>query len=160
MKAFTGIKDVDLKIISQLEDHEIGKVCQANKYVSRLCEDESFWLNRLLTKHSKHEIKQLRGSLSYKDLYHYLYLGDFEEGALHAIKEDNVYLYKAIPINKYNKLSKFVMYAGSYDSIEILTYIFINSIDEDIKYKMIKYLLVTAGEKTVEWMAKMSLTRD
>ena len=102
MKAFTGNKDIDLKIIQNLKDEDIPAICRVNKYVSKLCEDENFWLNRLLNKSKIHieDLKKIKGNLTYKKLYKYLYLGDYGEGLFHSIQNDNVYLYKLIPINK------------------------------------------------------------
>ena len=47
MSKFTGNRDTDLIILSQLTDKDLGIVCQVNKYVEKLCEDENFWRNRL-----------------------------------------------------------------------------------------------------------------
>lgn len=33
-----------------LEDHELAKVCIANKYVKSLCDDDTFWMNRTIQK--------------------------------------------------------------------------------------------------------------
>jgi hypothetical protein len=50
--AFSGIKDVDLKILSRLEDKDLLNVCmQKNKYVYHICNDENFWRNRILKKY-------------------------------------------------------------------------------------------------------------
>ena len=42
MSGLTGIKDTDLKIIQELTDNELNKVCQVNKYVNSLCNEERF----------------------------------------------------------------------------------------------------------------------
>ena len=38
--ALSGIKDVDMKIIDKLDDNELIKVCQVNKYVKSLCDTD------------------------------------------------------------------------------------------------------------------------
>lgn len=49
--ALTGIKDVDMKIVNMLDDYELGKVCQANKYINNeICNSQTFWRNRVLNK--------------------------------------------------------------------------------------------------------------
>ena len=159
MKAFTGIKDIDLKIIQQLSDKEIPIVCRANKYVSKLCNDETFWFNRLMDKSklSLEDLKNIKGNLSYKKVYRYLYLGDYKKGVIEAIKDDNVYLYKAIPISKDGEfLYEIAMDAAGYNSIEILNYIFINSTDLE-KQDLPIYIYSLASEKTIKWMDKMDL---
>ena len=44
---FTGNKDVDFLILNQLEDHDLVKISQINKYMNSLCQDECFWINRI-----------------------------------------------------------------------------------------------------------------
>ena len=48
---FTGIKDVDLKILSELDDRSLLNVCATNKYVYNTCKDEYFWRNRFVNKY-------------------------------------------------------------------------------------------------------------
>ena len=48
MSKLTGNKDADFLILMELNDRELSMVCQANKYVNTLCQDEMFWLNRIL----------------------------------------------------------------------------------------------------------------
>ena len=45
----TGIKDVDFMILNELSDRDLKAVCQVNKYVNKLCNDENFWMKRLLS---------------------------------------------------------------------------------------------------------------
>ena len=40
MNKLTGNKDADFIILMKLDDRELGLVCQANKYVRSLCNDE------------------------------------------------------------------------------------------------------------------------
>lgn len=75
--ALTGIKDIDMKIIDNLNDEELGKVCSVNKYVSTLCNDEIFWINRIRRIYlvNGEELKQMKEYLlfrSYKKLYIWL----------------------------------------------------------------------------------------
>lgn len=49
--SITGIKDVDLLILQQLEDGEIFNFCLTNKYANYLCKEENFWYTRILTKY-------------------------------------------------------------------------------------------------------------
>ena len=151
-----GNKDINLKIIQKLTDKEISTVCQANKYISKLCEDESFWLNRLLTKKTKEEISKLKGDLKYKQLYRYLYMGGYKEGIDEAIKNDNIYLYKNLSMYKYKNIFKVSMDAADIGSLEILTYLFIKA-DENLSQDLKDHIYSTAGEKTLKWMDKMDL---
>ena len=49
MDKFTGNKDVDFIILSQLSDRDLMMVCSVNKHAKKLCEDENFWRKRLYT---------------------------------------------------------------------------------------------------------------
>ncbi len=43
----TGNKDVDRKILNNLEDKDLVNVCQTNKKAQSLCNDQVFWMNRV-----------------------------------------------------------------------------------------------------------------
>ena len=43
----TGNKDVDRKILNELEDKDLVNVCQTNKKANSLCNDQVFWMNRV-----------------------------------------------------------------------------------------------------------------
>jgi hypothetical protein len=58
-KTLSGIKDVDLKILSELDDETLLNFCITSQYGKELCKDESFWRNRL--------IKQYPDSFSFKN---------------------------------------------------------------------------------------------
>ena len=51
--SLTGIKDVDMNIILQLEDRELPWVCAVNKYVNEICESDTFWYRRLINRITK-----------------------------------------------------------------------------------------------------------
>jgi hypothetical protein len=43
-------RDVDFKILSELNDKDLFSVCLTNKYANNLCKDEIFWKNRFTSK--------------------------------------------------------------------------------------------------------------
>ena len=48
MSELTGNRDVDLKILAELDDDSLLNFCQIkNQYVKKLCTNEYFWINRL-----------------------------------------------------------------------------------------------------------------
>jgi len=49
-KYLTGKKDVDHKIMMLLDDETLLKTCRIDKYASKLCNDETFWYNRFISK--------------------------------------------------------------------------------------------------------------
>ncbi len=46
----TGVKDLDIKILNELEDVDLIKICQMNKAADAICTSQIFWLNRIMTK--------------------------------------------------------------------------------------------------------------
>jgi len=50
MDILTGDKNLDMEILMKLKDHELGPVCQANKYINSLCKTPIFWYNRMIKK--------------------------------------------------------------------------------------------------------------
>jgi len=46
-ESFTKIKDIDIKILLNLNDQELNKVCRTNKYINSLCNDDYFWKFKL-----------------------------------------------------------------------------------------------------------------
>ena len=68
----TGNKDVDLKILNNLEDKDLVNLCSVNRYSRRLCNDEYFWLNRILKKFpylSLEMLKQYKKDRRWADYY-------------------------------------------------------------------------------------------
>jgi hypothetical protein len=45
--ALTGVDDVDLQILSRLDDYDLTKACQLNVQIARLCRDPKLWQQRL-----------------------------------------------------------------------------------------------------------------
>ena len=39
---------MDFKILNELDDKDLVKVCQTNRQANELCNDQTFWLNRIL----------------------------------------------------------------------------------------------------------------
>ncbi len=48
--SLSGIKDVDLKILSELNDRDLFSFCLADKAVNKMCKDEHFWRNRFVSR--------------------------------------------------------------------------------------------------------------
>ncbi len=49
-KGLSGIKDVDLKILSELNDRDLFSFCLVDKTVNKMCKDENFWRNRFVSR--------------------------------------------------------------------------------------------------------------
>ena len=52
MNRFTGQKDVDITILNLLEDKDLINMCKTNKYVYSICENDTFWRDRIINKYN------------------------------------------------------------------------------------------------------------
>lgn len=77
-KVFSGNKNVDTKIINQLDDKELQIVCQMNKYVNSICKDDNFWMNRFVNRFGEYlgnsqEIKETYlGNMTWEEYYKFI----------------------------------------------------------------------------------------
>ena len=47
-KTFTGISDIDMKILNELDDRSLMQTCLINKYIANLCNNDNLWRNRYI----------------------------------------------------------------------------------------------------------------
>ena len=83
----TGDKNTDRLVLNLVSDDDLLNVCSTNKYVYGLCQEDSFWMNRVSKKFGNilGTIEQIRekylGNASWKEYYLWLMsivLGDME----------------------------------------------------------------------------------
>ena len=67
--SFTPIKDVNLEIMSKMDDETLLSVCATNKYAKELCQNESFWRNRFVGKYGEMAAKHKPATRSWKNHY-------------------------------------------------------------------------------------------
>lgn len=70
MKRFTGNKDVDYKIMMELDDESLLNFCQTDRYIKSICEDDNFWLRRSINRYGETVSKPY--NKTWKE--HYLFL--------------------------------------------------------------------------------------
>jgi ankyrin repeat protein len=46
----TNVKNLDFKLLNQLDDRSLVNVCLTNKQAKEICDDQDFWLQRILIK--------------------------------------------------------------------------------------------------------------
>ena len=165
MKALSGIKDVDLKILQDLEDTDFEKVCAVNKYVNNLCNDETFWLNRFISKKNMtleeiREIKNDGGDLKYKEIYWYLFIGNiYKNGFIKAIKTDNMVLFRRLWETKPHDLEdeiNILLEIGERGNKDATTYLFARE-DDERKEFFILNITSTAGEAFRNWLFRTGI---
>jgi len=69
MRAFTGIKDVDLIILSELDDRDLLSSCASNKYLYGICKNDYFWKNRFVRKFGEKAAKYKPEGRTWKNHY-------------------------------------------------------------------------------------------
>ena len=75
MKGFSGIADIDLKILENLEDKDLFQVCSVNKELFRICNKEpSFWKNRFVKKYGVPASEYKPADRSWKNHYMQVFL--------------------------------------------------------------------------------------
>ena len=56
----TGNKNLDFKILNELDDKSLVNYCSTNKRANQICNSQIFWMNRILTKFPYLDIGLLR----------------------------------------------------------------------------------------------------
>lgn len=82
MKGFSGIADVDLKILSELDDESLFRACSVNKELFRICNKEPiFWKDRFIKKYGKHASEYKPNNRSWKNHYMqvFIYLQQYKK---------------------------------------------------------------------------------
>ena len=64
----TGIKDLDFVILNKVDDKSLGSYCSTNKIAKKWCDDEKFWMNRIITFYGQEALNG-KGDLSYSEYY-------------------------------------------------------------------------------------------
>ena len=120
-QTFTGIKDVDLLILKELDDEDLFSLCQVDKYINNLCNNESFWLNKLLKKYP--DYKLLKMEATNKDIYKELY--QLEKLKTEFNLKQSIYGLKYINLNDQyvkdlDELKEFPKYLTNLQTVEYI----------------------------------------
>ena len=70
----TGIRDLDHIILNKLEDKDLVNMCLVSKDAKNICDDQTFWLNRILSRFPKVSPEvfiRSKGGLSWSEYYIY-----------------------------------------------------------------------------------------
>lgn len=88
-KTLSQIKDVDQKILSELDDKSLFEFCITHKYGSTLCRDDLFWKKRFIIKYG-HSNKN--ADRSWKNFYmNVIYYNDkYKGGALYELSKKGI----------------------------------------------------------------------
>jgi len=70
----TGRKDINMKILNDLDDKDLVNICQVNRKANEICRDQVFWMNRVFSRFPQVDRDKLRnnkGDRSWSDYYIY-----------------------------------------------------------------------------------------
>ena len=169
MKVLSGIKDVDLKILQGLEDTDFEKVCSINKYIRKLCNDETFWLNRFIEKKNVdmeeiREIKSENGNFTYKEIYWYYFIGNaYEIGLIEAVKRNNMTLFRKLWESKPHDDENddvevnILLEIGNAGNKDVTTYMFSKEDNPEKKDNFRIIIMSTAGEEFRVWLFRTGI---
>ncbi|GAG06106.1 unnamed protein product, partial [marine sediment metagenome] len=79
--SISGNKNADRLILHRVSDQDLRNFCTINKYVYGLCQEDSFWGNRITTKFGKYlgSLEEIRekylGDTTWKEYYFWLMSG-------------------------------------------------------------------------------------
>ena len=68
-RTLSGVKDVDLIILSNLNDKDLFSLCMVDKYTNNLCKIESFWMNRFINRFGDMAAKYKPENRSWRNHY-------------------------------------------------------------------------------------------
>ena len=118
--SFTGIKDIDLSILLDLDLPSLLKACQTNRKIAELCKDEGLWRKKINKDYNlAHKPDELTWKKYYQQLYEIPKIIDM-------ITEEGNY---AFPLTKDAEINKIVVPYAMY---------FPDSQDTDSKFKVPK----------------------
>ena len=69
MAFLTGQKDTDLLILQELDDESLQSICQVNKFAKALCDKDTFWMNRIISKYGLEILKGKEIKMTYREYY-------------------------------------------------------------------------------------------
>jgi len=148
-----GIKEVDHKILNNLDDKSLVNFCQTNKKADEYCNDQTFWMNRILTIFPYLDLDLLRkykGDRSWSEYYIFdlRKMPDYKNAiANNRLDHIKILLEKGVPNEDKEDLIKYAVFGGR---MSILKYLLSKGfVIRDLNYQlrnagslpMIKYLV-------------------
>jgi hypothetical protein len=114
MKGFTEIRDIDEKILLEMDDDNLEEVCLTSKYISSICKSDTFWINRILHYFGKESLSKKPENLKWRDYYYILNKPIFENNTMiYELRDENNTIYQVKDnVVQFLKEAKLGMYEG------------------------------------------------
>ena len=127
--ALTGIRNLDEKILNELDDKDLVNACRVDTKADEYCNDQLFWMNRILTKFPMdlNILKEYKGTRSWSDYYIYDLRKVTYANMLDSIRDGRL---DHVLLNKMNLSTVIVMAAGR-GQLNIIKYLAEKGYDYD-----------------------------
>lgn len=133
----TGVKDLDYKIMNNLDDKDIVNLCKVNKKSKEYFNDQKFWMSRTFQKYSEVPpdiLNKYKGSQAWSDYYidqlrNIEYSANALEGAMCGGRMDEVII---LLTAGYRPRSRRIAICLIYNNLDMIQYFIDNNIPIDI----------------------------
>ncbi len=143
----TTIPDLNREIFLKLDDNSLGRICETSKVANDMCNDDSFWRERIMSKFDIDLTKYKDEKSSYRDMY--IFLKEYNARGLELLL-DKLYIYGHLPILKYLIEEKIKI--NAYHSITTVSYSIIHEYTIDnYYYTLERYLSDIAVTGNIEF---------
>jgi len=161
MNKLSGNKQTDFLIMMKLSDNELGKVCQVNKYINSLCEDDNFWMQRvhIINKYSYEDALDMKRYLDFDTWKeYYLWLDEFKKcekyhrKKMQFVEEDVDFYLKLLLVSLKRKhiIDDFI---SKYNEMKFPIWInkegFLKTIKRNLFVKINREIILTCNEQRV-----------
>jgi hypothetical protein len=119
---FTYNKDVDIEILSHVDDMILEDLCITDKYANKLCNNNTLWLLKIINKYPDFPLSHVNATL-YKTLYYRLIHEDWTSIMIWTTTNNNIPgINWLINYSKYTefvgvKINKYLTTLGNIDDI-------------------------------------------
>lgn len=134
----TGIKDLDYKILNELDDKSLVRFCETNKEANKYCDNQDYWRNRTFSRFSNvppEILIEYKGERSWSDYYIFdlkrLNADDVEDLEYSLIKGRLDYV--IILLNKGMKINDMIYYSVISGNLKLVKYLLNRGIKQSPK---------------------------
>lgn len=144
----TGKKDIDISVLSNLDDNSLREACLINRYVSELCRDNKLWLLK---------VRKLIGT----DLFEYT-MQDFRNNTIKSFRD--FYIVLVTLISKLNSLYNNVVFYDNSLKLNSLGFSDLLVLDQSISDQQYDFFIYAQRYKSMirnyVWYYLYSLISD
>lgn len=157
----TGLFDTDVLILLNLDEKGLGRICQVNQYIRKICNDERFWQSKVRKEYGNEVVNYKPLNITYHDQYIDLKTTDLTRYnynyAIEKIVKDKRYdiiLAYQILLQKYS--ANLIMLTAQSGDLELLKFLYhLNIINE---FDVIEHAADSGNIEMVKWLIQKGET--